>query len=102
MMKTHMVKKILSLDGGGIKGVFIASLLAEIEEKRNLKICDYFDLIAGTSTGGIIAAALALGMSARTVEKLYTTHAKDIFPQKSWRGLFRIWGGKYSSKPLES
>lgn len=102
MMKTHMVKKILSLDGGGIKGVFIASLLAEIEEKRNLKICDYFDLIAGTSTGGIIAAALALGMSARTVEKLYTTHAKDIFPQKSWRCLFRIWGGKYSSKPLES
>lgn len=95
-----MTRNILSLDGGGIKGVFIASLLAEIEEKRNIKICDYFDLIAGTSTGGIIAAALALGISAREIEELYIHHAKDIFPRKKWRNVFRIWGGMYKSKPL--
>ena len=43
------MKNILSIDGGGIKGVFAASFLSEIEEKCDGHICDYFDLIAGTS-----------------------------------------------------
>jgi len=57
--------KILSIDGGGIKGIAPASLLANIEERTGKKIIDYFDLIVGTSTGGIIALGLGLGFSAR-------------------------------------
>lgn len=92
------MKKILTIDGGGIKGIFATSFLAQIEEKCNIRICDYFDLIAGTSTGGIIAAAMALGISARDVMRLYIEKGKDIFPNyKKW-SLFR---GKYDTEPLE-
>ena len=52
--------QILSLDGGGVKGLFSAAVLAFLEEDHGLHIADHFDLIVGTSTGGIIA--LALGM----------------------------------------
>ena len=66
------MKKILSIDGGGIKGVYAASLLYELESKNHIKISDYFDIIAGTSTGGIIAAALAVGISADKILNLLT------------------------------
>ncbi len=49
------IYRILSLDGGGIKGTFPASFLAFLEERLNNPIGNYFDLIAGTSTGGILA-----------------------------------------------
>src|SRR4051812_28360760 len=52
--------RILSLDGGGIRGVFPAALLARLEEHLEHPIGRYFDLIAGTSTGGIIAIGLGL------------------------------------------
>jgi patatin-like phospholipase/acyl hydrolase len=51
-------RKILSIDGGGIKGVFPAAFLADIEETLEDPLHSYFDLIAGTSTGGIIALGL--------------------------------------------
>ena len=63
--------KILSIDGGGIKGVFPASFLASIEESVGGKVCEHFDLIVGTSTGGIIALALGAGMSAKEILKFY-------------------------------
>ena len=66
-----MKKRILSIDGGGIKGIFAAQFLARIEEEYDIKICDYFDIIAGTSTGAIVAAALAVGMPAEEIVKLY-------------------------------
>ena len=59
--------QILSLDGGGIRGVFIAAFLAEIEERNNTKITNHFDLIVGTSTGGIIALGLGMGLSAKEI-----------------------------------
>ena len=55
----NKMKKILAIDGGGIKGVYAASLLSEIEKLCKGKICDYFDLMAGTSTGAITCVALA-------------------------------------------
>lgn len=68
--------KILSIDGGGIRGIIPAKILSLIEEKLNQEgkenqICDYFDLICGTSTGGIIAIGLALGMRASDILSLY-------------------------------
>ena len=53
--------RILSIDGGGIKGVFPAAFLATLENNLEFPIHRYFDLIAGTSTGGIIALGLGFG-----------------------------------------
>lgn len=92
------MRKILSIDGGGIKGVYAASLLYELESKNNIKICDYFDIIAGTSTGGIIAAALAVGISAEKILKLYMENGQKIFPSGKY---LRLFHGKYKREPLE-
>lgn len=92
------MKKILSIDGGGYKGVFVASFLAEIEKKLGKSICEYFDIIAGTSTGGIIAAALSMGIPAEKILHLYLDKGKEIFPANR---RFHILKGKYDTKPLE-
>ena len=80
--------KILAIDGGGIKGVFPAKFLSLLEdelkgksEDKN-KIHQHFDLITGTSTGGIIALALSLGISAKEIYHLYLENAKGIFGRK--------------------
>ena len=85
-----MTFRILSLDGGGIRGAFTASFLAQIESRIDGTIGDYFDLVAGTSTGGLIAIAVAAGIPANSVVKLYETHGPEIFrPQKNYRARTR-------------
>ena len=86
--------KILALNGGGVRGLFTISLLAELErviEKReglvDVKIGDYFDLITGTSIGGILALGLASGKSARELQTTFEENAPKIFPKK--RFIFR-------------
>jgi hypothetical protein len=74
--------KILSFDGGGIRGAFAASFLARVEEKLKTSIVEHFDLIAGTSTGGIIAVALAMGLPAVQIESLYREHGLAIFTRR--------------------
>ena len=74
-------RKILTLDGGGIKGVFAAAFLETIEESTGKRIAEHFDLIAGTSTGGIIALGLGLGMSAREITQFYVNEGPRIFDQ---------------------
>lgn len=78
--------RILSLDGGGIRGVYAATILKLIEEEitGGHPIADYFDTIAGTSTGGIIALALGLKKSAARIEKLYVHDGHLVFPEH-WR-----------------
>ena len=92
------MKKILTIDGGGIKGVFAASFLANLEQRCEGRIVDYFDLIAGTSTGAIIAAALAVGIPAQDVLNLYMQKADKIFPKHKGISLYK---GRYATKPLE-
>jgi len=75
--------RILCLDGGGIKGVFTAAALARIEKQTQRKIVDHFDLICGTSTGGILAIGLAMGLSAAELLKFYQTRGPAIFPATS-------------------
>ena len=104
-------KKILCIDGGGIKGVFPASLLTEIEKQIDGKIYEYFDLISGTSTGGIIALGLALGMTASEILHFYEKHGPEIFSgyKKEKFGLFSklnkfgptILGTVYDKKNLQ-
>ena len=92
--------QILSLDGGGIKGLFSAAILAHIESDLNIKITDHFDLIAGTSTGGIIAIALGLGLRPREIVEFYMREGPNIFPGRF--GWLRHWyKRKYPQKPLE-
>src|SRR6516162_9826294 len=74
--------RILSLDGGGIRGVFPAAFLARLEEYLECPIGRYFDLIAGTSTGGIIAIGLGLGLPARDILQLYVAEGPVIFDQQ--------------------
>jgi hypothetical protein len=75
--------RILAVDGGGIKGILPAAVLAECERRflRGGSAAGYFDLIAGTSTGGIIAIGLAAGMRAEEVLQIYLSHGAKIFPQ---------------------
>lgn len=93
--------QILSLDGGGLKGLFTAAFLANWEKERGTKVTDHFDLIAGTSTGGIIALGLGLGFSAEQIMRLYLERAEQIFP-KSLLADAKHWIGiKYSAPGLK-
>lgn len=94
--------QILSLDGGGIKGIFSAAVLASIEEDLGISVADHFDLIAGTSTGGIIALGLGLGLKPREIVEFYLHEGPSIFPKWSWLKSFQHWiCNKYSAQPLE-
>ena len=103
---------ILSIDGGGIRGVFPAALLAWLEDRLENPIASYFDLIAGTSTGGVIAIGLGLGIPAADILRLYEEKGPRIFDQhrgflNNWvrqkvRGVRQLFGAKYSSAALQS
>jgi patatin-like phospholipase/acyl hydrolase len=105
-------KRILSLDGGGIRGALTLGYLKKIETilraKENdpdLLLCDYFDLIGGTSTGSIIAAALAIGKSVDEIAALYMKLGGEIFGQKKkWYNPLQTWQflkASYDYKALE-
>jgi uncharacterized protein len=99
--------RILSLDGGGIKGAFTAAVLAEWEARTGRVIADHFDLIAGTSTGGIIALGLGLGLTAGDILEFYKKQGSSIFPnitaqQKLSLNIRHLWEPKYSAEPLRN
>ncbi len=74
-------RRILCIDGGGILGTFPAAFLAGLEPDVDRPIGSYFDLIAGTSTGGIIAIGLAMGLRASELLDLYEKRGPEIFGQ---------------------
>jgi uncharacterized protein len=93
--------QILSLDGGGLRGMFTAAVLAHLEEDHGIRVADHFDLIAGTSTGGVIALGLGLGMSPRQILEFYIEHGPRIFRDRSRLRGARHWVlSKYSTGPL--
>ncbi|TVP93868.1 MAG: patatin [Planctomycetaceae bacterium] len=105
--ETDMTFRILALDGGGIKGSFTAGVLAALEKDTGHRCVDHFDLIAGTSTGGIIAIGLGLGLSAAEIVDFYTRHGPTIFPSTSlarrWFGVARhLFQPKHSHQTLRS
>lgn len=83
------VCRILSLDGGGAKGFYTLGVLKELEASLGSPLCNHFDLIFGTSTGGIIAALLALGNGIDNVHELYTEHVTTIMRSHTKRGRSR-------------
>jgi predicted acylesterase/phospholipase RssA len=93
------MKKILSIDGGGIRGLIPALVLAEIESKTGKAIADCFDLIAGTSTGGILALGFSKNngsgrpqYTANDLARLYQSRGKEIFSRSLWKGVSSVGG----------
>jgi len=100
-------KRILALDGGGVKGILTLGMLEVLEKElrrraRNpaLVLSDYFDLIGGTSTGAIIAAGLAVGKSASELITMYNDLGPKVFGKTKSDGL--LMGVKYDSKALRT
>lgn len=104
-----MTFRILSLDGGGIWGIVSSTMLVALEKLIGEPINEYFDLIAGTSTGSIVACGLSNGNSPQQLVNLYAENGANIFPYTSLFSLQRlpvafkygILGPKYSPQGLE-
>lgn len=86
--------RILSIDGGGIKGIYSAALLSKLEDLTQKKVTDCFDLITGTSTGGLIAILLGAGYSPKEIVEFYQQNAKFIFPSENKQNLIDKISGK--------
>ncbi|CAM6069004.1 unnamed protein product [Sphagnum tenellum] len=113
---------ILSIDGGGVRGIIPATMLAELEsclqrlDGGDKRLVDYFDLVAGTSTGGLITAMITAPskenpkrplLSAAEVLKYYQNYSSTIFPQlrrpfgRLWKKLVALGGPKYKARGFE-
>ncbi|MBI5594191.1 MAG: patatin-like phospholipase family protein [Deltaproteobacteria bacterium] len=90
--------RILSLSGGGVRGIFQAVFLRCIGETLNVPLWKLFDLIAGTSTGSIIGMGIALGIDTNRIEEFYKTHSYVIFDKRFMANVRR--GPKYDQKHL--
>jgi predicted acylesterase/phospholipase RssA len=106
LSKDNMPKRILALDGGGLRGILSLGILQKIEDilrerhgnEDGFRLSHYFDLIAGTSTGAIIAAILAMGWSIEKIREKYVELGERVFEKSFFRrGLFRA---KYKEKKL--
>ncbi len=97
-----MTRKILAIDGGGIKGVLPAAFLATMEADSGKSVVDHFDMIVGTSTGAIIALGLGLGVSASEILQFYLDRGPEIFdsvgPSGPWRRLAKTVRHAFASK----
>jgi uncharacterized protein len=87
--------RVLTLDGGGMRGLYTVSLLETLSQRFDNQFKTYdpdigkvFDLICGTSTGAILASALAVGIPLKKVQSLYIEKGKKIFPKPMLEGLY--------------
>ncbi len=97
-------KRILALDGGGVRGALTIGFLEELERtlrerhgRPSLTLCDYFDLIGGTSIGAIIAVGLAIGMEVAEIKYESLKMAGEVFSKRKWKR----WQASFDVKPLE-
>lgn len=96
------MKRVLSISGGGMRGVIPARMLAEIERRTGRMIHELFDLVCGTSTGGILACLAAAGVSAVDALRFYHESGPRIF-NAGWRKLYSAGGAihtKYGNEVL--
>jgi uncharacterized protein len=99
-MKPFRKNVALAVDGGGIRGIIVTRALAALEEELGKPSHDIFRLVAGTSTGSIIAAGVAAGLTAERMHQLYRDMGDTVF-QKTWRKvLFPLTHYRYPSEPL--
>ncbi|WP_197407961.1 patatin-like phospholipase family protein [Rickettsia rhipicephali] len=111
-IETEIVKsnRILSLSGGGVKGIAELVVLSEIEERTGKYISELFPIITGTSVGGLIAGLLTIPKesgssipkySAKQALEIFKEAAPQIFPDELLSGVKQVFTHKYSQKPLE-
>ena len=99
-------KRILTLDGGGIRGALSLGFLKRMEDilrdraggDPEFRLCDYFDLIAGTSTGSIIAAGLSVGFTVEKLQEIYRSLSNEVFKKPLWR--LGLYTSKFPLEPL--
>jgi len=99
-------RRLLALDGGGIRGLLTLQVLNSLEAQLrarhggdpNFRLCDFFDFIGGTSTGAIIAAGLARGMSVTELLTFYRDFGKEAFTKRAW---YERWKSLYANGPLQ-
>lgn len=104
-IKSPGPKKILTLDGGGIRGMITVEVLAELESMlrqqlgadEHFVLADYFDFVAGTSTGAIIAACISLGMKVSEIRTFYISSGEEMFDKAFLLKRFRY---KYEDEKL--
>jgi predicted acylesterase/phospholipase RssA len=103
LLGVHMADHflILSIDGGGFRGVYAAHFLARMEQEYSLKWREQFKLFAGTSTGSIIAAGLACGLKAAVISNFYKEHGAKIFHRR-WIPSHGLIRSRYKNNHLRS
>jgi patatin-like phospholipase/acyl hydrolase len=105
--------RVLSIDGGGVRGLVTAMVLAEIEARTGRHLADLFDIVAGTSTGAVLAVGLAVPgdkpgvprWSARDGVEIYSQRLPEVFDRSGWQalsGIGSLWHEKYDEGPLEA
>ncbi len=102
--ETPRPRKLLALDGGGIKGIVTLHVLKQIETQLrqhsklgdSFRLCHFFDYVGGTSTGAIIAAAIARGLSIDQILDFYRDFGAKVFQKRKWG----IWESLYKDGPL--
>lgn len=92
--------RILALDGGGLRGIFTAAVLSEAEDAFGPAFVDSFDLLVGTSTGGIVALGLASGRTCREMLDFYRDAGPKVFSKP--RRVRRLVGPKYDRRALDA
>jgi len=103
--ETDRPRRLLACDGGGIRGVLTLQVLVELEARLarhygrgdDFRLHEFFDYVAGTSTGAIIAAGIARGMAAKDVLEFYEDFGRKVFTKRWWG----IWNSLYEDGPLE-
>lgn len=112
MESKNRKRRVLSIDGGGIRGIIPALVLAHLEQQTGKCCSELFDLMVGTSTGGMLALGLSIDdesgkalFSAEQLVELYEGHGAAIFEQSLWRKVRSVGGmleEAYSHKELEA
>lgn len=97
--------KILSIDGGGTRGLFPVTILKKLEEETGQSVYDHFDLIIGSATGGIIVTALAANVSVADIQDIYLNKASELLPKNIFRQNFffnplNLIRSRYTNKGL--
>jgi len=94
--------QVLALDGGGVRGIFTAALLAGLEDDLGTAVVDHFDLVVGTSTGGIIALGLGAGLTPREILDFYVDERRAIFARRPWTSVRWLFRPKFRPDGLEA
>jgi len=99
-MKPFRKNVAIAIDGGGIRGIIVTQALTILENILNKPVHDIFRLAVGTSTGSIISAGIAAGITAKRMTQLYIEMGKSIFPQTLRKTLFPLTRYRYPVEPL--